>query len=155
MLGPIRSAGNATELALIIAGSRRTHSLDHIAIDGQCNGRNPGLFNPARQQPHRLMAEFRSGNLKRSLHLIMLHPIDELRHSRLNKARGVRDESAETPEGGIKLADNSVRLKLDQTRERNLRVYVLADESLVIATTSKLQITRINLGWDFAKGDVA
>src|SRR5947207_159026 len=85
----------------------------------------------------------------------MLHPIDELGHGRLNKARGVRNESAATPEGGIKLADDSVRLKLDQTGERNLRVYVLADESLVIATTSKLQIAGINLGWDFAKGDVA
>src|SRR5438132_8807702 len=155
MLWPIRSACYASELAVIITGARRAHSLDQFAIDRQRHSRNPCLFNRARQQPHRLVTELGCGNQEGSLHVVMLHPIDQLGHGCLNKARGVRNESAETPEGGIKLADDSVRLKLDQTRERNLRVYVLADERLVIATTGELQIMRINLGWDFAKRNVA
>src|SRR6266481_5383560 len=85
----------------------------------------------------------------------MLHSIDELRHGDLNKARGVRNKSAETPEGGIKLADDPVRLKLEQAREWNLRVHVFADECLVIAATGKPQITRINFGRNFAKRYIA
>src|SRR6266550_1201294 len=140
MLRPIRLARNTSELASIITGARRVHALDHVAIDRHRNRRNPCLFNCARKQPHRLMTKFGCGNQERSLHVVMLHPSDELRRGDLNKTRGVGNESAETPEGRIKLADDSVRLKLEQTRERNLRVYVFAGECLVIAATGKPQI---------------
>ena len=127
------------------------HALDHVAIDRYRHRRNSCLFNCARKQSHRLMTKFRCGNQERSLHVVMLNPSDELRRSDLNQTCGVGNESAEAPEGGIKLADDSVRLKLEQTRERNLRVYIFADECLVIAATGKMQITRINFGGDFAK----
>src|SRR5438876_3488406 len=155
MLWPIRSACHASELAVIITAARRAHSLDQFAIDRQRHSRNPCLFNRARQQPHRLVTELGCGNQEGSLHVVMLHPIDQLGHGCLNKARGVRNESAEAPEGGIKLADDSVRLKLEQTRKRNLCVHIFADKGLVITATSKPQLTRIDLGGDFAKRHIA
>src|SRR2546421_3154700 len=113
MLWPIRSAGHASELAMIITGARRAHSLDQFAIDSQRNRRNSCLFNRARKQPHRLMTKFGRRDQERALHVIMLHPVDQLGDGHLNKARGVRNESAEAPKGGIELADDPVRLELE------------------------------------------
>src|SRR5437763_8089539 len=155
MLRPIRPARHTSELALIKAGARRTHSLDQLAIDRQRNRRNSCLFDRARQQAHRLMTKFGGRNQERSLHVVVLYPIDQFRRGDLSKARGVGNESAETPESRIKLADYSVGFKLEQSPERNLGIHVFADEGLVIATTGKLQIARINFGGDFAKRDVA
>src|SRR2546421_9551364 len=95
------------------------------------------------------------GDQERSLNIVVLYSIDQLRHGKLDKTCGVRNESAEAPEGRIELADDSVRLKLEQTGERNLRVSVFANECFVIATTGNLQITRINFSGDFAKRQIA
>jgi len=151
MLRPIRLARHTSELTFVKAATRRTHSLDQFAIDGQRNRRNSCLFDRAGEQSHRLMTKVGGRNQQRSLHVVMLYPIDQFGRGDLSKARGVRNESSETPESRIKLADYPVGFKLEQTPEWNLRIDIFADEGLVIATTGKLQITRINFGGDFAE----
>ena len=79
----------------------------------------------------------------------MLYPLDQFRRGDLSKARGVGNESAETPESRIKLADYSVGFKLEQTLERNLRIDVFTDEGLVIATTRQIADHPDQFRWGF------
>src|ERR1700730_14471332 len=135
MLGPIRFARNAAEIALIESGPRRVHEFDHVALDGEHHRRNAALLNCSRCQRHRLMTKARRGNQQGGLNFVMLQTVDEFGERDIDQQRSVRNESAEAPECRIQLTDNAIGGELKQTRQRNLNVYILLNESGIVAAS--------------------
>ena len=64
------------------------------------------------------MAEARGRNQQRRLHFVTFDARDQLRHGVAHEPSRMRNETAETPEDRIELADDAVALKLKQASER-------------------------------------
>ena len=155
MFGPERLARDAAELASVVAAARRAHALQHLALDREHKGRHARRFERARRQRQRLMTETRRRDQQHRLHLVAFDALDQLRHGVAHKARGVRDETVETPEDRVQLPDDAVAFKLEQARERYLRVHVARDRRRIVTAPRPTQVRRFNLDGDFAEARVA
>src|SRR5437879_2602061 len=73
----------------------------------------------------------------------------------VRQPRGIRNEAAKTPEDRINLANNSIRLKFTQPRQRHLNVRILLHEDGIVAPGRETQISEIDVAGNLAKGEVA
>src|ERR1700682_1359830 len=155
MLWPVGLSGDAAALALVKRSAGWPNAFNDLLIDRQSHRRDARLLESARYQRDRLMTKPRSRHEQRCLDLVASHSFQQFRQHLVRKSRRAGDETTETPKDGIELADDSVLLKFEESRQRHLRVDVLVNVLAVIAARHEAQIFSIDLGRYFAKSEIA
>src|SRR5258705_8251653 len=155
MFREVWQPGYRTQFSSVQSCARWTHSHHYFLIDCQRHRRNIGCLECSRNQRNGLMAQPRGRNQKCRLHFVTLYTFNQPRNHLFSQPRRVGNETAATPKDWIKLSDNPVGFKLEQTTERYQRIAIAFDSGWVIASRRKPQILRFNLGRDLTKADVS
>src|SRR5919106_6494881 len=83
-----------------------------------------------------------------------MNALDQVRHEFVRHHRCITNKAAKTPEHRVQLTDDSVLLKFEEPRNRNLRVHIFSHSGRVITACGESQIRFFNFDWDLSETEI-